>query len=699
MEAPEYGITDQLDYHYRGNQLMAVNDATETPEGNVSDFKDNGSKGDLNNPEYDYDANGNMIRDDNKGITVSYNLLNLPERVDFSNSMHIEYGYDATGTKLWQTVYDGGNPESQIDYIGAMVYEDGQLQFIHHDEGRAVMVDSEGLSKLPEYQYHLKDHLGNVRLTFTASPETESGTATLEPVHGNDERAAFLRYDETTKINAALFDHTGNGDTHYAIRLNGTANERRGLAKSLAVMTGDTVRAEVFAKYLDPDQNNWTTALQNLMAAIAGGTAPVGTVIEAVPPNGGDGFPFAGLLDAAKAGDTGPQAYLNILVFDENLTFIDGAFAPVTGAAMENGTNVPHERLAEEIVVQQPGFVYIYLSNDNDQPLEVFFDDFTVEHAHSAIVQADDYYPFGLSIEALSSSRENTLTNNYLYNSKELQTDLGLDWYDYGARMYMPDLGRFFTQDRYADKYRAISPYQYAANDPINLVDINGDSIWFTFQHNKAGELTGVTMNVTGKVMTLSSDDIDMDNAVSDISSAISSAFEGSFEVKGEGISFNTNVQLSEASSMDDVAKSDHLFVIGDNDGSTANGASNMIGGKVAFLNTADFSDNGSFMGFFGWSDTRTSTHEFGHLAGLTHESASGFFNLMKSGGSGTNVTSDQLKRVTSLGTNNRLNKGENYIRNPFTGKKSPNTTLIDTSGKSYHINQVGIRLRLDKLK
>ncbi len=258
----------------------------------------------------------------------------------------------------------------------------------------------------------------------------------------------------------------------------------------------------------------------------------------------------------------------------------------------------------------------------------------------------------------------------------------------------------FHTQDRFAEKYYALSPYQYLAGNPVNYVDINGDSIWFSFQYNKAGELTGVTMNVTGKVMNLSSDDIDMDNAISDISSGISSAFSGSIKVKGVGISFNTNVQLSEVSSMDDVAESDHLFVIGDNDRTLANGAANMLGGKVAFLNAADFSNKGSLMGLFGWSDTRTSTHEFGHLAGLTHESASGLFNLMKSGGSGTNVTSDQLKSVEFLGTNKGLNRGNNYIKNPFTGKKYPNTTLIDPkNGRAYHINQVGIRLRLDKLK
>src|SRR5690606_12788604 len=117
MEAAEYGVTDQLTYHYRGNQLMAVNDAMDTPEGNASDFRDNGSKGSLNNPEYAYDANGNMTADGNKGITVTYNHLNLPERVDFGNNKYIEYTYDATGAKLQQKVHDGENPVKQTDYM------------------------------------------------------------------------------------------------------------------------------------------------------------------------------------------------------------------------------------------------------------------------------------------------------------------------------------------------------------------------------------------------------------------------------------------------------------------------------------------------------------------------------------------------------------------------------------------------------
>ncbi|MDD5695410.1 MAG: DUF6443 domain-containing protein [Bacteroidales bacterium] len=96
-------------------------------------------------------------------------------------------------------------------------------------------------------------------------------------------------------------------------------------------------------------------------------------------------------------------------------------------------------------------------------------------------VQGTDYYPFGMEIPLFSSSN-----NQLKYNSKELQTEAGLKWYDYGWRMYDPQLGRFHTQDRFAEKYLDFSPYQYAANNPILYIDVNGDSINVAEEHREA---------------------------------------------------------------------------------------------------------------------------------------------------------------------------------------------------------------------
>jgi RHS repeat-associated protein len=110
--------------------------------------------------------------------------------------------------------------------------------------------------------------------------------------------------------------------------------------------------------------------------------------------------------------------------------------------------------------------------SDNEGGLRCSFDDFKVEQVKSPVVQMDDYYPFGLKFNGYQ--RENSVQQNYLYNGKELQAGLNLGWLDYGARMYMPEIGRWGVMDLHTGKYEITSPYNYAFNNPLLFVDPTG---------------------------------------------------------------------------------------------------------------------------------------------------------------------------------------------------------------------------------
>jgi RHS repeat-associated protein len=101
-----------------------------------------------------------------------------------------------------------------------------------------------------------------------------------------------------------------------------------------------------------------------------------------------------------------------------------------------------------------------------------------VFNSNGTMSQKTDYYPFGM-ISSITQS--GSTDNNYLYNGKELQDDnfgsVALDWYDYGARFYDPQIGRFTTVDPMAELYFSINPYCYALNNPVALIDPDGQKV------------------------------------------------------------------------------------------------------------------------------------------------------------------------------------------------------------------------------
>ncbi|MCK9271852.1 MAG: hypothetical protein M0P50_15560, partial [Bacteroidales bacterium] len=158
-----YGDIDNLTYTYQGNQLQSVNDISYGAY-QADGFKDNGSFEPI---EYTYDDNGNLLTDLNKSLSISkYNHLNLPEQLNLNPPQHyyeISYLYSATGQKLHKATHIDFTPATTTDYVGSFIYHDDQLQSILTQEGRVVVNGSSY-----EYQYFLKDHLGNTRVTFNS---------------------------------------------------------------------------------------------------------------------------------------------------------------------------------------------------------------------------------------------------------------------------------------------------------------------------------------------------------------------------------------------------------------------------------------------------------------------------------------------------------------------------------------------------
>lgn len=89
----------------------------------------------------------------------------------------------------------------------------------------------------------------------------------------------------------------------------------------------------------------------------------------------------------------------------------------------------------------------------------------------SILLQENHYYPFGEEFVGLDATAG---SNNYKYNRKELQEDLKLQWYDYGARMYDPAIARWHVVDPMAELDFNFSPYNYCLNNPVNLLDPDG---------------------------------------------------------------------------------------------------------------------------------------------------------------------------------------------------------------------------------
>lgn len=154
---------DDLVYTYDTNNknlLKKVYDLTTSPQG----FKD----GVNTNDDFSYDANGNMIIDNNKGITkIIYNHLNLPTKITFGTNGTIEYIYNSVGQKVKKIVSEIRVGTTVTDYLTGFQYKNNYLALFPHAEGYVNITIGKKGAITPNYVFNYTDHLGNVRMSYT----------------------------------------------------------------------------------------------------------------------------------------------------------------------------------------------------------------------------------------------------------------------------------------------------------------------------------------------------------------------------------------------------------------------------------------------------------------------------------------------------------------------------------------------------
>jgi RHS repeat-associated protein len=163
-ESGAYIQIDDLEYTFlSGNQLLKIRDNSLHPAG----FRD----GIDQSAEYKYDIYGNIMTDDNKGIVVTYNHMNLPIQISFRTGQIINYLYDASGKKLKKTIVSG-TETTTTDYLSGFQYINGTLDLFPTAEGYVkylpTTMDTEAYFN---YAFNYTDHLGNIRLSYGMDKE------------------------------------------------------------------------------------------------------------------------------------------------------------------------------------------------------------------------------------------------------------------------------------------------------------------------------------------------------------------------------------------------------------------------------------------------------------------------------------------------------------------------------------------------
>jgi len=513
-------VIDSLYYGYQGidssNVLMSVRDSANNPNTLLEDFHYNSTT--KQSTDYNYDGNGRQTHDNNKNIdTISYNYLNLPQLVHIKGEGNVAYTYDAAGVKLLKVITDSlAQRVTTITYLAGFVYQrtaplsnptsgTDTLQFVGHEEGRirwAYHKYTNGTNAYKfEYDFYERDHLGNTRMVLTQERDTSNYMATMEQEYRTTEEQLFGNIPNTCVAwtsmpnyaanipNNIRFMYGGVNDSVSRVDSSSAGGQKTGPSLLLKVMSGDSINLSVQCYYTTPgggstNYSSFNDVLNSLANGLVNLTGAAHGNVGNLTSSGSN--VYTGLTSFLNNDDTAhsgfPKAYINYIFLDDQFNYVSALSGSVLAASATNPANqmnlvAPGSKLA----LNRNGYLYIWVSNETSG-WDVFFDNLSVQYLQGPVLEENHYYPFGLTMAGSSDKaiKTNYSENKLRYNAgselqnKEFNDGSGLEMYETAFRGYDPQIGRFTAIDPLSDFKSGMSPYHFAADNPMSFNDPTG---------------------------------------------------------------------------------------------------------------------------------------------------------------------------------------------------------------------------------
>lgn len=396
-------------------------------------------------------------------------------KVNHTTSKTTWYIRDASGNTV--NTYEQDNSTGTLNQTEIPVYASSKLGIYYPQQDGSMA-------------YEITDHLGNVRALVREHVNIYQ--ATMEDnglAEYTNPRVQEMNYFSNifeTDVDDYHMNHTApmpgveESPSHaaYLYWVSGlTGNKSVGPAIALKVSAKDTVKLETWVRY--EKKPTYTRNLTMLaLAQMLGNSFAYQPGFEANTPaqtaaEFNDALGGVNFMNDGSVVDV-PFAYLNYILFDEDMQWLDGGFRRIGEQAgfdlgEEGHPDKKPVRLAFDspLVIPQNGYIYVWVSNESEAT-KVWFDDLTIVHTQAVVTQATD---FGVWGDVLRELKSDNITYRHGYQGKFAEKDRETGWSQFKDRMYDEVIGRWLVVDpdrQYSSAYKA------HGNNPISMIDPNG---------------------------------------------------------------------------------------------------------------------------------------------------------------------------------------------------------------------------------